>query len=50
MLWLESTIADAAGATENWAVEANGGQVRTRGVVTVAGGTLVTEGGSITPY
>ncbi len=50
MLWLENAVADAAGATETWAIEANGGQVRTRDFVTVAGGTLVTEGGSVTPY
>lgn len=50
MLWLENAVADAAGATENWAIEANGGQVRTRGLVTVSGGTLVTEGGSVMPF
>ena len=49
-LWLENSVADAAGAAENWAIEANGGQVRTRGLVPVAGGTIVTEGGSITPF
>ncbi len=40
MLWLENAVADAAGAAETWAIEANGGQVRTRGLTTVAGGTL----------
>lgn len=49
-LWLEGTIADAAGAAQNWAIEANGGQVFTRGHQTLAGGTLVTDGGAITPF
>ena len=50
MLWLEGTTADAAGGTENTAIEANGGQVFTRSHTTVAGGTLVSEGGAITPF
>jgi hypothetical protein len=50
MLWLERSVADAEGSVENWAIEANGGQVFSRGHVNLAGGTLVTEGGSITPF
>jgi hypothetical protein len=49
-LWLEGTAADAAGSVENWAIEANGGQVLVRDHVDIAGGRLVSGGGSITPF
>ncbi len=50
MLWLEGTVADAAGSAQNWAIEADGGKVFTRGHVNLAGGTMVVGGGTITPF
>jgi hypothetical protein len=50
MLWLEATVADAAGSAQNWAIDADGGKVFTRGHVSLAGGTLVVGGGTITPF
>jgi hypothetical protein len=49
-LWLQATVADAAESAENWAIEANGGQVYLKGHTDAAGGRLVTDGGSITAY
>jgi hypothetical protein len=46
-MWLQDTIADAAGSAENYAIEANGGAVLKRNTVTIAGTELVTDGGSI---
>jgi hypothetical protein len=49
-LWLDRTTADAAGSAENWAIEAEGGRVFTRGHRDAAGLRRVAAGGAITPY
>jgi hypothetical protein len=49
-MWLQETIADAAGSAVNLAIEANGGTVFTRGHVTLAGDVETSGGGSVTPY
>ena len=47
-MWLEDTLADAAGGTENYGIEANdGGQVFKRRHTNLAGTESATNGGSI---
>ncbi len=49
-LWLQDCVADAAGAAQNYALEANAGSVFTRGFSIVAGGVEVSPEGSVTPF
>lgn len=50
-MWLQDTIADAAGgATQNDAIQANGGTVYTRNHTAVAGDVQLSSGGSVTPF
>jgi len=51
IMWLERTVADAAGgAVSNLDIEANGGTVFTRGHLALAGTSSAYGGGSITAY
>ncbi len=49
-MWLQNASADAAGASVNYALEANGGTVFTRGFSTGAATLEVYSGGSVTPF
>jgi hypothetical protein len=49
-MWLQDVVADADGAAVNYAIEANGGAVFTKGFSAVAGTVEVTSGGSVTPF
>lgn len=49
-MWLQDTVADSQGGAVNFAVEANGGTVFTRGHHAVAGTESTTSGGSVTPF
>ncbi len=49
-MWLQDCVADADGATDNYAVEANAGTVFTRDVGIVAGSVETSLGGSVTPF
>lgn len=50
VMWLERTVADAAGAASNLGIEANAGTVYTRGHRTLSGTTAVSSGGSISGF
>jgi len=49
-MWLQGTVADAAGATTNFAIEANGGTVFRRDHQTLAGTEETSNGGSVTGF
>jgi hypothetical protein len=49
-MWLQDTIADAAGAESNFAIEANGGAVFIRDHQNIAGTVSVSSGGSVSPF
>ncbi|MEM6897252.1 MAG: hypothetical protein AAF576_07705, partial [Pseudomonadota bacterium] len=49
-MWLQDVQLDAAGAAENYALEANGGTVFTRGLVVVTGEVWTYSGGSVSPF
>lgn len=49
-MWLQQTSADAAEATVNHAIEANGGTVRTRNHVAVSGDVATSMGGSVSQF
>ncbi|WP_299288195.1 hypothetical protein [uncultured Tateyamaria sp.] len=49
-MWLERCVADAAGGTDNFAIEANGGTVSIRVFEPVSGSIEVYSGGSVTPF
>jgi hypothetical protein len=49
-MWLQDCIADAAGGTTNFAIEANAGTVYTRDFQAVAGTIELSLGGSVTPF
>jgi hypothetical protein len=49
-MWLQDLAADADGAAENYAIEANGGTVFTRGFTAVSGEINAFSGGSVTPF
>ncbi|MEL7091923.1 MAG: hypothetical protein AAFN94_09335 [Pseudomonadota bacterium] len=50
MMWLQDVVADADGSAENYAVEANGGDVLTRAFSIVSGSVEVTSGGTVSPF
>lgn len=50
MMWLQDVTADAAGSAANYALEANGGTVFTRGFNAISGTVEVSSGGSVTPF
>jgi hypothetical protein len=49
-MWLQDVVADAEGAAVNYALEANGGTVFTKGFTIVSGTVELTSGGSVTPF
>jgi len=49
-MWLQDCESDAAGALENYALEANAGTVFTRDFNVVAGSIETSLGGSVTPF
>lgn len=49
-MWLEASRADASGPGDALAVQANGGQVFTRGLEIVSGEVAVSSGGAVTPF
>lgn len=49
-MWLQDTLADAQGGVTNYAIEANGGTVYTRGHQVVAGTEATSNGGSISGF
>lgn len=49
-MWLQDSVADAAGAAQNLAIEANGGTVFTRGHVNLSGGIATSNGGSVSSF
>lgn len=49
-MWLQDTVADAQNATTNYAIEANGGTVRTRSHQALAGSVETSNGGSVTGF
>lgn len=50
VMWVQDTVADAAGAGVNLSIEANGGNVYTRRHATLSGSVAVSNGGSVTPF
>ena len=50
VMWLQDTVADAAGAAVNYAIEANGGSVFTRDHNTIAGNVDISNGGVVAEY
>ena len=49
-MWLQNTEADAAGATMNYAIEANAGAVFTRSHTDIAGTYATSVGGTISGF
>ncbi|TMV05599.1 hypothetical protein FGK63_16280 [Ruegeria sediminis] len=50
-MWLQDTVADAAGgAVQNFAIEANGGSVFTRGHVALGGDVGLSSGGTVSSF
>jgi hypothetical protein len=49
-MWLQDSVADAQGGATNYAIEANGGTVYTRGHQALAGTEATSNGGSVSPF
>ncbi|MFT4707795.1 MAG: hypothetical protein ACI9PU_001639, partial [Ascidiaceihabitans sp.] len=49
-MWLQNTIADAAGAATNYAIEANAGTVFIRSHTDTAGSYATSVGGTISAF
>lgn len=50
LMWLLDTVADAAGAAENFGIEANGGTILVRDHVNLAGTVATSSGGTVSPF
>ena len=49
-MWLQDVTVDADGSAADYALEANGGTVFTRGFNVLSGAVEITSGGSVTPF
>ncbi len=49
-MWMQDSVADASGSATNYAIEANGGTVYTKGHQAISGSVATSNGGSITGF